>query len=189
MTQEQAIERQVGMAEYQNMQWMQKYTDLYDQGTASYNNSKNVINGLYGEAQAGLKGIFAQRDVALGDLLSNIRDTGRNQAARSGLVGGTQEAQVVEPAVLDATQQESGTRINMQSGLLEQYNQALTSLDQTNLARIGNLSQGMLGQIGTANSASIAALGNYSDTLGQTVGGAAQGFSTGMNIWDYFKGN
>ncbi len=185
--QQSAIDKQIDEAKKQNNEWMSQYTDLFNQGTAAYNKSKNVIGSLYDESQKGLQGIFANRDAALSDLLTGIRETGRNQAARSGLIGGGQEAATVEPAVQSAATQESNTQINMQSGLLEQYNNALTSLDQTNLARIGNLSQGAMSQAGALNQQYINSLSNYTNPVGSALSGGLAGFSAGMNLMSLFK--
>jgi hypothetical protein len=184
--QQSAIDRQVATAQDINKNWMNQYTDLFNQGTEAYNKSKVAINDMYGEAQKGLQGVFATRDVALNDLLSGIRTTGRNQAAQSGLIGGGQEAASVDPALQSATTQEGNAQTSMQSDLLTNYNNALSSLDQTNLARIGNLSSGALGQLSSSNSALIASLANYANPAGAAAGGALSGLSTGMNIMQYF---
>jgi hypothetical protein len=186
-TQQKAIDIQIGAAKEQNNAWMQQYTDLSNQGDAAYLKSKNTLSDLYKESQTGLQTVFATRDVALNDLLAGIRTTGRNQSAQSGLIGGGQESSSVDPALQSASQNESSTRTNMQSDLLNQYNNALMSLDQTNLARIGNLTQGAMSQAGSLNQGYINSLNNYANPAGAAVGGGLSGLSAGLNLSQLFK--
>jgi len=120
-------------------------------------------------------------------MLQDVRESGRDMAAKSGLIGGGQEAMYVEPTVQKIGQQAQADWANAQLNLFGNYMGQQAALDQANLSRFGALAQGALGQAGGAGQQHISTLGQYSNIAGQTIGGGLQGLATGLDMWKYMQ--
>jgi hypothetical protein len=150
--------------------------------TSLFNSLKGQQADAYGTAKSdlttGLNNFYSASKGPLMDLLTTVREQGRNFAAQSGLIGGGQEAMAVEPTVQkvanQAQQDWAGMLVN-----------GLQNLNLANMNGINSLAGASLNGMNNAGN-------TYTDTLGQYAsGGLAPLLSllnTGVNAYGAFSG-
>lgn len=182
-----AMQSQQQAAARQAQQWRDLYENLVGRGESAFSQARQMqdINLLKGQNL--LYDFYKGQRSPVQTMLQDVRESGRETAARSGLIGGGQEAMYVEPSVQRIGQQAQSDWARAQLNLFGNYMGQQTALEQANLARLGNLAQGALGQAGSAGEQQISALGQYPNILGQTIGGGLQGLATGLDLWKFMQ--
>lgn len=180
------------------------FTQLRGEATTAKTTAQERLGAGGKAAQARLTGGIEESKTALQNFLTgqggffqqrigDVMTAGRQQAAKSGLIGGGQEAGIVNPALeniaaqfgqqgLAAQMQHSGMALRSQSGLDQFLMGAQGALDIGSLQAINQLTSGALGGLSGAQQSELGALGTYGSSpfdkllqAGATVGGFFEG--------------
>jgi len=179
-----AINKQQNSAFDESQKWDALYQDMVGKGSTASDNANTDAWTRFGGGQRILK-IMGEQGGGVFNVLQSLKTTSSSLADQSGTIGkGGNE--LYDPTIVKA---KNKLATDMATAGLNMFGNFLTtqnSLAQSNLARLGNMAQGAMGNAGSAGQNMIAAKGNYaSSNLG--TGMAAVG--AGMSIIDYLRRN
>ena len=110
-----------------------KREDQFNSGIGSLNSSLTSSRGKLSEEMVGargrLKDLFTSQRGQFQGMLGDVQDAGRQQASRTGLIGGGQEGSIVNPAVQRLGESFGTMASQAQLGLEKQGLQLGTALD------------------------------------------------------------
>lgn len=163
----------------------QYFQDIFSQQQAkteqAFGAAKTSLGETFGGAQERLQELFTAQGGQFQNILADIQQSGRQQAAQSGLIGGGVESALVSPAI-ERTSQAFGTQAaGAQLGLEQQFAAAMAALQQANVARQGSVAQTALKQAGGGDGGGPPA----PNPLTAGFGGAFSGFGAGLDIQRY----
>lgn len=179
-----AINKQQQSAFDESQKWDAMYQDMVGKGNTAANNASTDAWTRFGGGQRLMKSMGEQGGGVF-NVLQSLKNTSSSLAEQSGTIGkGGNE--LYDPTIVKAKNKLS---TDMATAGLNMFGNFLTtqnSLAQSNLARLGNMAQGAMGNAGSAGQNMIAAKGNYASS---GMGTAMTAVGAGMSIIDYLKRN
>jgi hypothetical protein len=145
-----------------------KANKAYEQGVnfarSNYNQGLSQLDKLYNATS----GVF-------GGQIAMARKQADLAAARSGLVGGSQAQNLLNPSITAATIEAKQAERQAQLSLLEEFGRNMQNLS---MSRMGNATQ-----LESGSRSSLAQTGmHYTDPISQGLGGAMSGIGTGLQM-------
>lgn len=142
----------------------------YNQNQAGINNTEGMLQGI----------ASGQNSVSAEQLRQGLAQSQAQQMSAAASASPNNQAAASRNAMMNMGQQASGMMGQQAMAGLQERQNALNTLSQTQLGQSGQNMQGTLGGYGAANNAYGTAVGNPQKTWGTMTQGAIGGFAAGL---------
>lgn len=165
----------------QQQYWQDQYSGTKKSGESAISGGKDAVRGQMDISREALGGHQGALRTQFQGLLDDVLGGGRRQAAATGLIAGSQEGLMVNPAIANLGASFGSQMTGAQLGLEQSMLGAEQNMMTTETDFYGGLAGGAQSQAGAAGGAAAAGAGYYSspaegffDTLGD-IGEFAEG--------------
>ena len=154
-----AINRSKNLAKDQADWYKNIFSDTRQDISSGVDSAKLNRTGMYEGQKSLLDNFYESQQGPMMSMMNQIRDSGRNQAARSGLIGGGQEAAYTEPMLQKLGNDIASQAANTQMNLFGNYSQDMAGLDQMQIQGLNQLLSSSMGGLQGANQSQAAIAG------------------------------
>ncbi len=179
-----AISGQQNSAKEMAGEWTGIYKNLVGEGDTSYNNAVGESGVRYKMGANVIQGMLGDNGPLAG-ILKTLKATSSTLGDQSGKPGQGIEA-FVDPTVIKAKKQMASDLSVAGLNLFGNFINTQNSLANSNLARLGNLAGGAMGNAGQSGQSLVNSMGNYTQPV---TGTSLAAVGAGISIADYLKRN